>query len=76
MEWPVSDRFFIVSLENFPASPEALAKALKEKSIMGTPIRSVGPVESLSLALADFRSMLGTRAASGAGTPSKCESPA
>ncbi len=61
MKWPVSDRYFIVSLENFRASPQALTDALKDRKVMGTPFKSVGPVEPMSLVLADLRSQFGSQ---------------
>jgi hypothetical protein len=56
--WPVSDRYFIVSLENFAGDARQLTGALMDKNVMGTPFKSVGPVEPMSLVLADLRAMI------------------
>ena len=59
VRWPESDRYYIVSLENFPLSPQVLADALKDPQKIGTPYQSVGRVEPMSLVLADLKAQFG-----------------
>ncbi|QDV36296.1 hypothetical protein [Tautonia plasticadhaerens] len=55
LSWPVSDRYFIVSITDFASDPRRLTETLKDASIMGTPYSTVSPVTTTSLLLADLR---------------------